>query len=230
MRCLTGIILLLVSGCGVQDNTDNPFTEENTPIRERGLEAVVAEQATVLSCENIALTEEQIHEFLERRTGQWKVEGAGASPKSASFEATGISVARWKEKGRSIEIVGINSRRGETTYFLATVTFDSDLGVFVQRTVMHGITIVSHRHWNPNTRKLVITRIAPPLPSGVKFDFQAQLIDAQTTKLHFKVFENETEVFSESSTGIKIGPIDNARFEALLSSFQKQQESMVRDP
>lgn len=230
MKCLTGIILLLISGCGVPENADDPFAEEKAPLRERGLEAAVEKQATTLSSETTVLTDEQIHELLERRTGQWKVEGAGASPEAVSFEATGISVARWKEKGRTIEMVGINSRRGETTYFLATVTFDSDLGVFVQRTVMHGMTIVSHRHWNPSTRTLVITRISPPLPSGVKFDFQAQLIDAQTTKLQFRVFENETEVFSESSTGKKIGPIDDARFEALLSSFQKQQESMVRDP
>ena len=230
MKRLTGIMLLLVSGCGSQENAGDPFTPEKAPFQEGTINPTVAGQVAALPGETIALTDEQIYELLERRTGQWKVEGTGSSPDAASFEAMGISVARWKEKGRSIEMVGINSRRGKTTYFLGTVTFDSDLGVFVQRTVMNERAIVSHRRWNPNTRTLVITRVAPPLPSGVKFDFQAQLIDTQTTELQFKVFENDTEVFSESSTGEKIGPIDDARFEALLSSFQKQQESMIRDP
>ena len=111
MKRLIGVVLVLVVGCGAQENAVDHFSSEMA----------------------ITLTSEQITEALEIRTGQWKSELTAATPNTDPVKGLELMVGRWKKKGRSIEAVGYVTAEGKTEYAHLAVNFDNDRNVFVEQ-------------------------------------------------------------------------------------------------
>ena len=112
----------------------------------------------------IALRAEQITEVLEIRTGQWRFVGTEGLPGTDPSKFLELNVARWKEKGLSIEGIRSATRQGETeSVIIIQVTSTVISFFFVDRLQAPSETIIRHSRWNPDTRRVVIKQVAPPL-------------------------------------------------------------------
>ena len=175
-----------------------------------------------------SLSDEQIVTVLELRLGQWHFDFRGGPSGATPTTQKGLSVGRWTEQGRAIEVVGQKKSSGETVPYHMTRTFNRDLGAFVDRVQIRGQTLTRHCWWNPQTRILTIQAIDPALPTDHTMDHRL-VFDAAlaSVKGHSRVDHAGSEVDSWSWTGKKAGPTDNVQFEKLFAAFEKHKSSGV---
>ena len=186
------LIVLVLAGCGIRSENENPKSQQNSGGDKTNDMAV-------------GLTNEQAAEIMAWEIGEWSITGERMSENGAPQLVKMTKTVRWKERGKSLEYQFDLLENGQPVTYRGLQTFNAVENLFVYRAKWgENPETISYERYDPSTRTTSSYFFPTTSPSDNKTVTVSRRVGDDKTEQTMEVFHKGQRVFSHELVSIRI--------------------------